>query len=44
MKVIFIVDNFNIRTIKYDKNNSIRFNKKQKNQNKLIIKIKQKIR
>ena len=33
MKVIFIVDNFNTRKIEYDKNNSIMFIKKQKNQN-----------
>ena len=40
MKVIFIVDNFNTRKIEYDKNNSIMFIKKQKNQNTFIIKIK----
>ena len=38
MKVIFIVDNFNTRKIEYDKNNSIMFIKKQKNQNTFIIK------
>ena len=42
MKVIFIVDNFNTRKIEYDKNNSIRYIKKQKNQNTFIIKINQK--
>ncbi len=40
MKVIFIVDNFKKRKIEYDKNNSIIFIKKQKNQNTFIIKIK----
>ena len=40
MKVIYFVENFNIRKIEYDKNNSIRFIKKQKNQNTFIIKIK----
>ena len=40
MKVIFIVDNFNTRKIEYDKNNSIMFIKKQKNQNTFTIKIK----
>ena len=40
MKDIFIVDNFNTRKIEYDKNNSIMFIKKQKNQNTFTIKIK----
>ena len=40
MKVIFITDNFNIRKIEYDKNNSIMFIKKQKNKNTFTIKIK----
>ena len=37
MKLILIVNNFNIRKIEYDKNNSIMFIKKQKNQNTFNI-------
>ena len=42
MKLILIVNNFNIRKIEYGKDNSIRFIKKQKNPNTFIINIKQK--